>query len=60
MAFKNLRFSTYLAKGEMERDYLERICGVDASRIRIGAASSPLRENASVWTERAPWITWFH
>ena len=46
MAFKNLRFSNYLAKGEMERDYLERICGVDARRIRIGAASSPLRENA--------------
>ena len=59
MAFKNPRFSTYLAKGEMERDYLERICGVDPSRIRIGAASSPPRENASVWSGRAPWITFF-
>ncbi len=59
MAFKNLRFSNYLAKSEMERDYLERVCGVDVSRIRLGAASSPLRENASAWTERAPWITWF-
>ncbi|MGO9862135.1 MAG: hypothetical protein ACLPLR_00875 [Terriglobales bacterium] len=59
MAFKNQRFSSYLAKGEMERDYLERICGVDPSRIRIGPASSPLREHASVWTERAPWLTWF-
>ena len=59
MAFKNPRFSTYLAKGEMERDYLERICGVDPSRIRIGAASSPPRENASVWSERAPSITFF-
>jgi hypothetical protein len=58
MAFKNPRFSNYLAKGEMERDYLERICGVDASRIRIGAPSKP-RENASVWSERAPWITFF-
>jgi hypothetical protein len=58
MALKNLRFSTYLAKGEMERDYLERTCGVDAGRIRIGAASPP-RENASVWSERAPWITFF-
>ena len=29
LAFKNLRFSNYLAKGEMERDYLERVCGVD-------------------------------
>jgi hypothetical protein len=59
MAFKNPRFSSYLAKGEMERDYLDRICGVDARRIRIGAPSSPLRENASIWSERAPWITWF-
>jgi hypothetical protein len=59
MAHKNPRFSNYLAKGEMERDYLERICGVDASRIRIGAASSRPRENASVWSERAPWITFF-
>ena len=58
MAFKNLRFSNYLAKGEMERDYLERICGVDVDRIRIGAPSSP-RESASVWSERAPWITFF-
>jgi hypothetical protein len=59
MAYKNLRFSNYLAKGEMERDYLERICGIDPGRIRIGASSSPLRENASVWSERAPWITFF-
>lgn len=59
MAYKNLRFSNYLAKGEMERDYLERICGVDAGRIRTGAASSPWRDNASVWSDRAPWITFF-
>jgi hypothetical protein len=58
MAFKNPRFSTYLAKGEMERDYLERICRIDGSRIRIGAPSPP-QEFASVWTERAPWITFF-
>ena len=59
MAYKNLRFSNYLAKGEMERDYLERICGVDAGRIRIGAASFPPRENTPVWNERAPWIAFF-
>ncbi|MGD0507161.1 MAG: hypothetical protein ABSA27_05155, partial [Terriglobales bacterium] len=58
MACKNPQFSNYLAKGEMERDYLERICGVDAGRIRIGAASLP-RENAPVWSEHAPWITFF-
>jgi hypothetical protein len=59
MGYKNPRFSNYLAKGEMERDYLERICGVEASRIRIGAATPPARENPSVWSERAPWITFF-
>ncbi len=58
MAHKNLRFSNYLAKGEMEHDYLERVCGVDTSRVRIGAASPP-RENGSVWSEQAPWITFF-
>ncbi len=58
-AFKNPRFSNYLAKGEMERDYLEHICGVDAGRIRIGAATWPPRENASLWSEGGPWITFF-
>jgi hypothetical protein len=42
----------------MERDYLERICGVDTGRIRIGAPSPP-RANASMWRERAPWIAFF-
>ncbi len=59
MAYKNPRFSNYLAKSEMERDYLERVCGVDASLIRVGAASPPGRENPPVWGERAPWITFF-
>jgi glycosyltransferase involved in cell wall biosynthesis len=59
MAFKKLRFSNYLAKGEMERDYLERICGVDGARIRVGAATSPRREDPSLWSESAPWIVFF-
>src|SRR5208282_2887801 len=61
MAFKNLRFSTYLAKGEMERDYLERGCGVSGGRIRIGAAAAAAagQENASLWREDAPWIVFF-
>ncbi len=67
MAFKNPRFSNYLAKGEMERDYLERICGVEPSRIRIGAAApvetrlaaSPAAEEKGQAHERAPVITFF-
>lgn len=58
MAFKAPCFSTYLAQGEMERDYLERICGVGPRRIRIGAASSP-PENSSLWRDEAPWIVFF-
>jgi hypothetical protein len=61
MAFKNPRFSNYLAKGEMERDYLERICGVDGARICIGAApaAAPGQENASLWSADAPWLVFF-
>jgi hypothetical protein len=59
MAFKNLRFSNYLAKGEMERDYLARTCGVEGRRIQVGAAASFRRENAPVWSESAPWVTFF-
>jgi hypothetical protein len=59
MAFKNPRFSNYLAKGDMELDYLERICGIGADRIRIGAPASTGRELASIWSEDAPWITFF-
>jgi hypothetical protein len=57
MAFKSTGFSNYLAKGEMERDYLERVCGIDAGSIRVGAVAPA--ENASVWSESAPWITFF-
>jgi hypothetical protein len=66
MAFKNPRFSNYLAKGQMERDYLERICGVEPSRIRIGAATpvetrlaSPAAEETGQARERASAITFF-
>jgi hypothetical protein len=57
MALKNPRFSSYLAKGEMERDYLQRICGVD-SHVVVGAPSQP-RVITSMWRESAPWITFF-
>ena len=58
MAFKVPCFSTYLAQGEMERDFLERICGVDPSRIRIGAADSPA-QHSLFWSPNAPWIVFF-
>ncbi len=59
MAFKSLPFSTYLAKGEMEADYLDHICGVDRSRIQIGAPARPHGESDLRWNQSAPWITFF-
>ncbi len=59
MAFKNRRFSKYLAKNQMESDYLQSTCGVDAERIVLGEPSSGLEMNAWVWKEDAPWITFF-
>ena len=58
MAFKVPEFSTYLAQGEMERDYLEQICGVDSRRIHVGAASAGPR-SAMLWSNDAPWIIFF-
>ena len=58
MAFKNPAFSTYLVKGEMEKDYLERVCKVDGSRLRIGAPPAAIQDD-QLWSERAPWIVFF-
>jgi hypothetical protein len=59
MASKNLRFSTFLAKGEMERDFLERVCEVDRARVLIGAPGSPVPKNLQGWNRDAPWLTFF-
>jgi hypothetical protein len=59
MATKNLRFSTYLAKGEMERDFLERVCEVDSARVLIGAPDPPASQNLQGWNQNAPWLTFF-
>ncbi len=36
---KDLRCDVYLAKSEMERDYLVRVCGLPGERVVIGAPS---------------------
>ncbi len=58
MAFKVPEFSTYLAQGEMESDYVERICRVDSGNVRIGAAHSA-RERGHLWRRESPWIVFF-
>lgn len=58
MAFKVPEFSTYLAQGEMERDYLARACRVDSDLICVGAANAPTQAK-ELWTSDAPWIVYF-
>jgi hypothetical protein len=58
MAFKNAAFSTYLVKGEMEKDYLERVCRVDPNSLFIGAPFTPTQDR-QLWSGRAPWIVFF-
>ena len=58
MAFKTPCYSTYLAQGEMERDYVERVCGTDPHRIQVGAASSATTQSP-LWRPDAPWIVFF-
>ena len=57
-AFKVPEFSTYLAQGEMERDYLERVCGLDPRLIRVGAAGTAV-QRGHLWSDEAPWIVFF-
>ena len=58
MAFKVPQFSTYLAQGEMEHDYLVNVCGVDRGGILDGAAKPPAL-TAGLWSNDAPWIVFF-
>ena len=43
MAVKVAHADTYLAKGEIEQDFLVRSCGVAPERVVLGGQGSPLR-----------------
>lgn len=58
VAFKAPCSSIRLAQGEMERDYLERVCGVDARTIRVGAPISS-SESGLLWKDDSSWIVFF-
>jgi len=58
MAFKKPAFSTYLVKGEMEHDYLTRVCRVDNKLLRIGAPFNGAVV-PSLWSDHAPFIVFF-
>lgn len=62
MALKTLHSDGYLAKGEMEKDYLLRCCGVDPKRVILGgqgvqSVSEARRNPASRSME--PWLVFF-
>ena len=57
-AFKEPAYSTYLAKGEMEKNYLISACQVDDRPLRIGAPGNGA-ETHSLWSDRAPFIVFF-
>jgi len=58
MMYKGHQFSAYLAKGEMEKDFLERVCDVDREKIRVGAARVDAQKLA-LWDRNAPSIVVF-
>ena len=58
MAFKQPAFSNYLVKGEMEHDYLTRVCRVDERLLRMGAPGGGAAAH-SLWSERAPFVVFF-
>jgi hypothetical protein len=61
MAVKVSRADTYIAKGEMERDYLLRSCGVGADRVMLGGQGLPTGPGpvqAATQTREA-WLVFF-
>jgi hypothetical protein len=61
MAFKQHHGNFYLAKGEMERDYLLQVCGVPAEKILVGSPQPGSETEAApaIHNADAPWIVFF-
>jgi hypothetical protein len=61
MAIKTLHADFYLAKGEMERDYLVRTCQVPSRQIVIGAPPASLVPSveAPYSASDRPWLVFF-
>ncbi|MGH9504267.1 MAG: hypothetical protein ACRD20_15570 [Terriglobales bacterium] len=61
MAVKTAHADVYLAKGEIERDYLVRSCGVAAERIVLGGQGLPSATDSTKATVRSnePWLVFF-
>ena len=59
MALKTLHADFYLAKCEMERDYLQRVCRVEPERIALGNAAPSKQSRLAVRRFEAPWLVFF-
>ncbi len=57
MAYKPLLADSYLAKGELESDYLLKACQVHPSTIVVG--SPPHVSPEPITTEKKPWLVFF-
>ena len=61
MAVKVPHADIYLAKGEIERDYLLRSCGVPAEKVVLGGQGLPSRPDAAkpAAPQSEPWLVFF-
>jgi hypothetical protein len=62
MALKTLHSDVYLAKGEMEKDYLLRRCGVDPKKVVLGGQgvhSAPESPRQPASRSMEPWLVFF-
>jgi hypothetical protein len=59
MAIKTNQADVYLGKGEMERDYLMRICNLAPEKIVAAPLSSKPRPWQSAARSSAPWLVFF-
>src|SRR5437667_2277725 len=57
--FKRSHADVILAKGEMEQDYVVRVCGVPNVNVEIGATANWLQRGVGRDAASAPFITFF-
>ena len=59
MTLKTLQADFYLAKCEMEDDYLQRVCGVEEERIALARLTQSRTFRSATDRGKAPWLVFF-
>ena len=59
MMLKNIQADFYLAKSEMENDYLQRVCGVEEERIAWAGPTLSRSRQPTITLSKAPWLVLF-